>query len=128
MRELLPFAGDLDFHLEEYAGGRGQIPPKKRRKRNTVYVATIEKANLLVNSLISLGRMEEIGLCVVDEVSHNFIRGLFISPMFFILFGYSGYFPIHNLFLDLDSHTSFYSYIYWVNEGEVQFLKASCAK
>ena len=55
--------------MEEYAASKGGIPPRKRRRKNVVYVATIEKANGLVNSLIEHGRISSIGLAVVDEVS-----------------------------------------------------------
>ncbi|XP_038213601.1 helicase POLQ-like isoform X2 [Zerene cesonia] len=65
---LSPFAIQLNFLVEEYAAGKGHLPPKKRRKRNSIYVATIEKGLALIRSLIELDRLAEIGLIVVDEL------------------------------------------------------------
>ncbi|KAF8770621.1 Helicase POLQ-like like protein [Argiope bruennichi] len=68
VRGLAPFAIDLDFVIEECAGIKGTIPPRKRRKRHVLYICTIEKAHSLVNSMIEAKRMHEIGLIVVDEL------------------------------------------------------------
>ncbi|XP_022127039.2 helicase POLQ-like [Pieris rapae] len=65
---LSPFAIQLDFLVEEYAGGKGHLPPKKRRRKNSIYVATIEKGLALIRNLIELDRLDEIGLIVVDEL------------------------------------------------------------
>lgn len=65
---LSPFAVALDFLIEEYAAGKGSYPPKKRRHKNSVYIATTEKAVGLINSLVEQGRVEELGLVVVDEL------------------------------------------------------------
>ncbi|XP_003705469.3 mutagen-sensitive 301 isoform X1 [Megachile rotundata] len=68
VQAMAPFALELDFLIEEYAASKGAYPPKKRRKKNSIYMCTIEKALGLINSLIEEKRFKEIGLIVVDEL------------------------------------------------------------
>nr|XP_045595489.1 helicase POLQ-like [Procambarus clarkii] len=68
VRGLSPFGVELGFLVEEYAASKGTFPPKPRRKKRVIYVATIEKASGLVNALLETRRVEELGLVVVDEV------------------------------------------------------------
>ncbi|KAK2721865.1 helicase POLQ-like isoform X2 [Artemia franciscana] len=75
VRSFSPFAVALNFIVEEYAASQGIIPPKHRRKRRTIYISTIERANGIVNSLIEEKRLEEIGLVVVDEIHMISDRG-----------------------------------------------------
>ncbi|XP_055594514.1 helicase POLQ-like isoform X2 [Uranotaenia lowii] len=65
---LSPFAVTMGFLVEEYSGGKGVIPPRKRRKKNSIFVCTIEKALVLLDSLIEADRANEIGLVVIDEL------------------------------------------------------------
>ncbi|CAO1419813.1 unnamed protein product [Diamesa hyperborea] len=66
--DLTPFALELNFLVEEYAAGKGSIPPQKRRRKNTIFVSTIEKSMILFDSLFEIDRINEIGLIIVDEL------------------------------------------------------------
>jgi POLQ-like helicase len=61
IRTLSSLAVALDFSLEEYAGNRGSFPPRKRNSKNVMFIATLEKANGIANSLMQEGRLQEIG-------------------------------------------------------------------
>jgi POLQ-like helicase len=52
---------ELQFVVEEYAEDQGTYPPKERDSKPTMYIATLEKAHGIVNSLLEVGRLKEIG-------------------------------------------------------------------
>lgn len=68
VRALSHFALELGFLVEEYAAGKGAVPPRKRRRKNSVLIATIEKGLSVVHSLLETKRLNEFGLIVVDEL------------------------------------------------------------
>ncbi|XP_039302244.1 helicase POLQ-like isoform X2 [Solenopsis invicta] len=68
VQSMAVLALKLGFLIEEYAGTKGRYPPVKRRRKNSIYICTIEKALGLVNSLIETKRLSEIGIIVVDEL------------------------------------------------------------
>ena len=67
----------LDFFVDEYAAGKGILPPVKRRKdKRTIYICTIEKANMLIDSMTFLNRVDEVGIAVIDEVHMIYEQGI----------------------------------------------------
>jgi superfamily II helicase len=66
--DLMPLGNQFKFLVEEYCAGKGCIPPKKRHEKNSLYICTIEKAQILMDSLFETGRMNEISMVVVDEL------------------------------------------------------------
>ena len=67
--ELRRLAQDVPCHVEKLAGPEGILPPIRRKDgQPTIYVATYEKAAVLVESLEDEQRMHEIGLVCVDEI------------------------------------------------------------
>ncbi|WAR21960.1 HELQ-like protein [Mya arenaria] len=67
VRNMSQFAVDLNFHVEEYAGSKGRFPPINRRANRSLYIATIEKAQSIVNSMIETDRMDNLGLVVTSS-------------------------------------------------------------
>ncbi|CAG9797215.1 unnamed protein product [Chironomus riparius] len=68
VQDLMPLAVEFDFLVEEYCSGKGSIPPAKRRNKSSIYICTMEKANILLDSLIESKRIKELSMVVVDEL------------------------------------------------------------
>lgn len=59
---------ELGFNVEEYSGNKGIMPPITRSNSCTVYVATFEKSLNIIQSLLEVNRLCELGLAVFDEL------------------------------------------------------------
>ncbi|KPI85643.1 putative DNA polymerase theta (helicase domain only) [Leptomonas seymouri] len=62
---LQPLAVAFGFGVEGHYGSSGRFP---LCDAPAIYVCTIEKANALLNHMLEVGRTEEIGAVVVDEI------------------------------------------------------------
>ena len=88
VRSLIPFSLEFNFIIEEYAGEKGSIPIKRRKEQNCLYIATIEKAHLILTCLLEERRLEEIGLVVVDELhmlGDHSIRGCTLESLLLLV-------------------------------------------
>ena len=65
---LKPLAAVVDIAVELYAGPYGRYPPLTRQGRNSIYIATPEKAKAIVTTLIEGGKLNRLGLLIVDEL------------------------------------------------------------
>ncbi|XP_050430303.1 helicase POLQ-like isoform X2 [Adelges cooleyi] len=71
VQSLSPFGLALEFHVEEYVGGKGKHPPTQRKRKSSLYVCTLERGAGLVDCMLAdNGRLggREIGMIVVDEL------------------------------------------------------------
>ena len=66
VKSLKEFGKALNFSVEGFYLNNGRLPLPKQIP--TLCVCTIEKANLIVNTLIEEGRIKDLGLVVFDEM------------------------------------------------------------
>lgn len=91
MNRMFTLAVQFDFVVNVYADGKGVLPPRKHEKKS-VYIATIEKAAALFDSLLLADRANEIGLVVMDELhmsGEGRRRAMMESKIQFIKGGYT---------------------------------------
>ncbi|KAL9649738.1 hypothetical protein ABK040_009553 [Willaertia magna] len=63
--DLQQFSDELNFHVEGYYSSQGNIPVDLG---NQLIIATIEKANGIIDNLVEENRLDELGCIVVDEL------------------------------------------------------------
>lgn len=66
VRSLKEFGKPLNFEVEGFFNNNGRLPLQKSKP--ILCICTIEKANLITNTLIEEGRIDELGLVVFDEM------------------------------------------------------------
>ena len=49
----------LEFSGNEYAADRGEFSPQKRKSSRVIYIAMIDNARGVVNTLMELGRLSD---------------------------------------------------------------------
>ena len=82
IRTLSPLATALQFAIEEYAGHTGSCPPRMRKSERVMYVATLEKAQFVINFLMEEGRLKEIGI-ISFQLTGVFVQHTKrVSPLF----------------------------------------------
>ncbi|KAG2382279.1 hypothetical protein C9374_005481 [Naegleria lovaniensis] len=59
------FSDHLNFFVEGYFGSKGALPVEPG---NQLIISTIEKANLIIDSLVKENRIHELGCVVIDEL------------------------------------------------------------
>ena len=80
VHDLSPFADVLGFHVEEYAAGKGAIPPRRRRKKRVLYVATIEKVRSLAHGLFDSCILPYN--CHSNIIQHSFQGGVLLVHVY----------------------------------------------
>lgn len=66
VKSLKEFGKPLNFAVEGFFNNNGRLPLPKQTP--ILCICTIEKANLITNTLIEEGRIDELGLVVFDEM------------------------------------------------------------
>jgi hypothetical protein len=100
---LEEFGRLLSFNVDGYYASEGIMPPPPG---NGVCVATIEKANSILNALIEADRLAELGCIVVDEIRILFFK--FFNCCIFLLNFFKRFSLEYRLFYDFSSFLHVY--------------------